>query len=62
MTKEYVIFVRTDDNSPIQAFGKLIVDIPKHDDGYNTDCIVNELMNAATSESVRDCIWEAKEI
>lgn len=62
VTQEYEIIARLDDEGSHQVFGKLIVDVPYNDDGYNIDCVVNEIMEAASRNFVRDCIWEAKEI
>ena len=60
--QKYKIFAALPDDGPKQFFGELVVDVPQHDDGYDTDCVVREITTAATAMGVRDCIWSAEEI
>jgi len=61
-TQSYQIFVEGTPQSDLQQIGVLILNVPKGDDGYWTDCLVEELIEAINKDYVRDCHWTAKEI
>jgi hypothetical protein len=62
MIQKYKITASLPDEEPSQLFGILSVIVPLTDDGFDTDNIVNELMEAATTGFVRDCIWKSEEV